>query len=49
MVLIAASNIFTGALQAMEHFTVPAMIGIPYNIIVITVAILYGANLELLQ
>jgi len=44
MVLIAASNIFTGALQAMEHFTVPAMIGIPYNIIVITVAILYGGK-----
>ncbi|EMT39373.1 integral membrane protein MviN [Thermoanaerobacter thermohydrosulfuricus WC1] len=44
MVLIAASNIFTGALQAMEHFTVPAMIGIPYNIIVITVAILYGSK-----
>lgn len=44
MVLIAASNIFTGALQSMEHFTVPAMIGIPYNIIVITVAILYGSK-----
>ncbi|MBE3591347.1 MAG: murein biosynthesis integral membrane protein MurJ [Thermoanaerobacter sp.] len=44
MVLIAASNIFTGALQAMEHFTVPAMIGIPYNIIVITVATLYGSK-----
>ncbi|MDP9751536.1 murein biosynthesis integral membrane protein MurJ [Thermoanaerobacter pentosaceus] len=42
MVFIAASNIFTGALQSMEHFTIPAMIGIPYNIIVITVAILYG-------
>jgi len=44
MVLIAASNIFTGALQSMEHFTVPSMIGIPYNIIVITVAILYGGK-----
>ncbi|HHW57351.1 MAG TPA: murein biosynthesis integral membrane protein MurJ [Clostridia bacterium] len=44
MVLIAASNIFTGALQAMEHFTVPAMIGIPYNVIVITIAILYGSQ-----
>jgi len=44
MVLIAASNIFTGALQAMEHFTVPAMIGIPYNIIVIGVAVLLGSK-----
>lgn len=42
MVLIASSNIFTGALQAMEHFTVPAMIGIPYNIVVIGAAILYA-------
>ena len=42
MVLIASSNIFTGALQAMEHFTVPAMIGIPYNIVVIGAAVLYA-------
>jgi len=42
MVLIAVSNIFTGVLQAMEHFTVPAMIGIPYNIVVIGAAILYA-------
>lgn len=44
MFLIAAANILTGALQAMEHFTIPAMIGIPYNIIVITAAILYGSK-----
>lgn len=44
MVLIAAANIMTGALQAMEHFTVPAMIGIPYNIIVIGVAMFYGSR-----
>lgn len=43
-IFVAISNILTGALQSMEHFAVPAMIGIPYNIIIITTAILFGSK-----
>lgn len=44
MVFVLVSNIITGVLQSLDHFSVPAMIGIPYNIIIIGVALLYGAK-----
>ncbi|SNX53531.1 murein biosynthesis integral membrane protein MurJ [Thermoanaerobacterium sp. RBIITD] len=43
-VFVAVSNIITGALQSLEHFAVPAMIGIPYNFIIIGTAILFGSR-----
>ncbi|MDI3310310.1 MAG: lipid II flippase MurJ, partial [Thermoanaerobacterium sp.] len=44
MIFVAVSNIITGALQSLDHFAIPAMIGIPYNIIIIGVVLLYGAK-----
>ncbi|MEG6567074.1 murein biosynthesis integral membrane protein MurJ [Thermoanaerobacterium saccharolyticum] len=44
MIFVAVSNIITGALQSLQHFAVPAMIGIPYNIIIIGTALMYGAK-----
>ncbi|WKV10201.1 murein biosynthesis integral membrane protein MurJ [Thermoanaerobacterium sp. CMT5567-10] len=44
MIFIAASNIITGVLQSLQHFAVPAMIGIPYNIIIIGTALMYGTK-----
>ncbi|MCG0276527.1 MAG: murein biosynthesis integral membrane protein MurJ [Thermosediminibacteraceae bacterium] len=43
-VFIALANVLTGYLQANREFTVPAVIGIPYNIIIIT-ALLFSAEL----
>ncbi|AGB20120.1 murein biosynthesis integral membrane protein MurJ [Thermoanaerobacterium thermosaccharolyticum] len=44
MIFVAVSNIITGALQSLQHFAVPAMIGIPYNIIIIGTALMYGTK-----
>jgi MviN-like protein. len=44
MIFVAASNIITGVLQSLQHFAVPAMIGIPYNIIIIGTALMYGTK-----
>ena len=43
MVLQCAISVFTGLLQAKQRFTLPALTGIPYNILLITV-ILWGGR-----
>ncbi|MDI6605397.1 MAG: murein biosynthesis integral membrane protein MurJ [Thermoanaerobacteraceae bacterium] len=47
-ILIAISNILTASLQSMEHFTAPAMIGIPYNIIIIGTVIIFSSRFGIL-
>lgn len=42
MILLTLTYLATAALNAQRHFTVPAAIGLPYNIIIIAVTLLLG-------
>lgn len=44
VVFIGLANVITGVLQAQNHFTVPAFIGIPYNFIIIITLLFFAKS-----
>lgn len=43
-VFVAAMNLITGLLQAHREFFWPAIVGIPFNLVMITAAVLFGGD-----